>query len=198
MTRGARRIPEELETLPHWARVAFAARCGRMVLPLFGRYWSDADPKHGERLIRAIELAERSACEATAASGLEDAADQATLSAGNALLGIHGIRVDEPVPVDETSAWIASSVAKVAELAARSAGMPDTESQGAAWQAYHFAFHAACDAEASEMIEEMQRDFDSLARVAERGRWSAATPVDPRVFGLLSEEDTERRSWWPW
>jgi hypothetical protein len=50
--------------LPQWARVAFAARCARRVLPLFKHFWKDAPQKHVVAVTRAVELAERSAAEA--------------------------------------------------------------------------------------------------------------------------------------
>jgi hypothetical protein len=36
----------EIRQLPRWARVAFAARCARRVLPLVRHYWKDAPEDH--------------------------------------------------------------------------------------------------------------------------------------------------------
>src|SRR5438552_2221502 len=37
---------EEIEKLPRWARVAFAARCARRVLPAFKHFWPEAPEEH--------------------------------------------------------------------------------------------------------------------------------------------------------
>ena len=55
---------EEVAQLPLRARVAFAARCARYVLPVFER-WEMANEKQLEAVTQAIELAEKFATDAT-------------------------------------------------------------------------------------------------------------------------------------
>src|SRR4051812_42839932 len=49
------RVPTEqdLAALPLWARVAFAARCARRVLPLYRAAWPDAPAEH----VAALQIA---------------------------------------------------------------------------------------------------------------------------------------------
>lgn len=54
-------MPEQLASLPRWARVVFAARCARRVHPLYGREWPSAAASHVDALDIAISLAEYSA-----------------------------------------------------------------------------------------------------------------------------------------
>lgn len=70
------------ERLPHWTRVAFAARCARRVQPLFAEAWPDATPGRVEAVERAIVLAEQSAAEQMACDGLKDAVLGAVMAAG--------------------------------------------------------------------------------------------------------------------
>jgi hypothetical protein len=191
----SRWIPDDIETLPHWARVAFAARCGRIVLPLFERYWGDADAKYLGNLETAIGLAEQSAAEARAAPGVEESGTNAIKSAGAALARVYGFQGSQTNPADEHASTVASFVAKVAEWAAKSAQGPEDESARAALEAYTFARDAAHAAEEGRMIEGLQRDFDSLYRVAKHGKWADTTPVPPTVFDLLSDEGPGR-PWW--
>ncbi len=55
---------EEINELPRWARLAFAARSARRVQPLFKASWPQAPDKHIIALDNAITLAERSAADA--------------------------------------------------------------------------------------------------------------------------------------
>ena len=48
---------DEIRQLPRWARVAFAARCARRVLPMFTKHWPDAPREHVEAVTRAVEFA---------------------------------------------------------------------------------------------------------------------------------------------
>ena len=75
---------EEIAKLPRWARVAFAARCARRVVPLFKALWPVAPPRHVFNVASAVELAETAAADANddaaaaaAADANDDAADAA-------------------------------------------------------------------------------------------------------------------------
>src|SRR4051794_10395189 len=50
---------QEIDRLPRLARVAFAARCARRVLPKFRQAWPDAPAVYAEAVRAAVELAER-------------------------------------------------------------------------------------------------------------------------------------------
>jgi hypothetical protein len=191
-----RSVPEDIASVPHWARVAFAARCSRNVLPLFEQYWPGATPRRLEPLRTAIQLAEQSAQEGGSAAGLEEAVVASVMTAGAALLPTYtGFSIDEPVPTDEHACHIASYVAKSAEWAAKSAQEKPSGSAHAALEAYTWARDAAHSSEAVDVLTRLQDDFTGLCRVAARGRWSDNTPVPPCVFSLLAKEPPEK-PWW--
>ncbi len=77
------RLPtrEELQGLPRWARVAFAARCARRVQPLFKLLWPEAPRKHIAAVDRAITLAELLAADPASARDDLDAAVRAVYAA---------------------------------------------------------------------------------------------------------------------
>ncbi|HEY7330802.1 MAG TPA: DUF4375 domain-containing protein [Gemmataceae bacterium] len=174
-------------SLPHWARVAFAARCGRSVWPLFTANWPDASPKRRQAVTRALELAELSAAGARAADGLEDAVTNAVVAAGGAMMGLYGFffdkEDDEPRPPDGNAAVIASFVARAAEHAADAANKPPAESAHFALEAFTWVRQAVGDE--SQIIETLWRELRQLERVARRGGWSDQTPVPSNVWDLL-------------
>ncbi len=192
----SRSIPGNIGSLPHWARVAFAARCSRNVLPLFERFWPDAPAGRLEPLRAAIALAEQSAREGQPAPELEEAIVGSVITAGAALKPTYGFSPGkEPVPVDEHASQIASFVAKSAEWAAKAAQQGPSGSVNAALEAYIWARDTAHMAEAVDVLARLQDDFTGLHRVARRSRWSDDTPVPPSVFDLVAEAPPEK-PWW--
>lgn len=177
-------------SLPHWARVAFAARCGRRVWPLFTANWPDARPERKRSITEALELAEMSAASARAADGLEEAAGKALQTAGAAMLAMYGITLedeeedeDEPLPQDGNAAIIASFVAKAAEKAAETAFCSPEKSTALALEAFGFARQAAGDP--SDLIQRVWQELMQLERVVRRGGWTDQTPVPADVWDLL-------------
>ena len=57
------RLPNEraIGELPHWAQVAFGARCARRVMPLFFSDWPDAPSEIIESLSEQLALTESAA-----------------------------------------------------------------------------------------------------------------------------------------
>ena len=96
----ARSVADRIGSLPHWARVAFAARCGRNALPLFRRSWSDAARDRVESLELAVRLAERSAANGRMADGLKAAKLGAVVTAGAALCRVIGCESASPSLAD--------------------------------------------------------------------------------------------------
>lgn len=174
-------------SLPHWARVAFAARCGRRVWPLFTANWPDARPERRQAVTRALELAEMSAASARPTDGLDDAQVDAAVASGGAMMGLYGFSFDkedeEPQPPDGNAAVIASYAARAAEHAADAANKPPAESANPAIEAFAWARQAAGDD--SELIETLWRELIQLERIARQGQWTHQTPVPPNVWNLL-------------
>jgi hypothetical protein len=169
-----------LETLPHWARVAFAARCGRRVLPLFHANWPNAPAKRVNGVVTALELAEQSAAAGRASEGLEEATTQAIATAGAALNAIYGFLPEEPAPPDGNMGATASYVAKVAEHAAGAAQAPAAESVESALEAYTFALDLA--SHAPNVREEIQQDLAFVCKLAAKRKWTDKTPLPPAVW----------------
>lgn len=177
-------------SLPHWARVAFAARCGRRVWPLFTSNWPDALPERSQAVTRALELAEMSAASARPVEGLKKAVGNAVQTAGGAMLAVYGITIeddeedeDEPLPQDGNAAIIASFAAHAAEHAANAASKPPAESADSALEAFGWARQAAGDD--SEIIQALWGELIQLERIARRGGWNDQTPVPASVWELL-------------
>ncbi len=195
MSRRSRSIPDDIESLPHWARVAFAARCARAVLPLFKGAWPDAPAGRRASLTTAAEFAERSAAAAAVDGGSDDVAKGAVATAGAALMPTYGMPLDEPAPADEAGCYAASFAAKVAEWSARAALGGPAESAKAALEAFGFVRQAAEAAEHEGVVAALERDFEVLSRVAARGGWGDQTPVPASVFALPSE-GVQEKPWW--
>jgi Domain of unknown function (DUF4375) len=188
-------IPE----LPHWARVAFAARCARLVYPYFPRFWPDARPERPLSIARAAQLAERSAAAGNAAEGLERIAADACETAGAALaISLYGYPMEdpEPGPPDGIVAVHTSYIAKIAESAARAAHASPKQSADPATQAYALARGLATAIDEWELVETMQREFKRLRRLARQGRWTHRTAVPPEVFDPDYQPEEPPKPWW--
>jgi hypothetical protein len=159
---------DELRRLPHWARVAFAARCARLVLPLFQAAWPDASPRYKDALDRAIALAERSAAERQPADGLREAAIDACGAAGRAqvphLFDIEKVRDSGAAPLGEDGAVVATLAAKVAEMAANAARSLPAKSSEPTGDAFYFALDTLEAAGSLGLIERLETDFEELKR----------------------------------
>lgn len=144
-----------IELLPHWKRVALAARCARQAFPLLTRFWPDVDGKYPRYVLEAIRLAETSAVKGAAADGLERAAVNAIMTAGAALASLPDD--DDPKPRNALEGTIASQAAKAAEKAAEAAGADEEKSAFAALEAWNFARSAAEEAEDEELVQRLDQ-----------------------------------------
>ncbi len=192
----SRSVPEEIGAIPHWARVAFAARCARTMIALFQRFWPNANPARLESLQIAVGLSEQSAADGRAVDGLERAVTGTIMTAGAALMPVYGEKdKDEPYPTDENACYIASFVAKAAEWAAKAAQGGPTNSTIYALEAYTFSRDAADVAQAGEMLNRLHSECAALYRLAMKGQWLDRTPVPPSIFSLLPEQ-LASKPWW--
>jgi hypothetical protein len=175
----------DVTLLPHWARVAFAARCARHVYPLFIKSWPKAIAQRSDSNLHAIQLAERSSAEAKAVEGLDLAISETVITAGAALSSVYGFASNEPPPNDNNSATIASIVSHVAGKAATAANARPCDSTMPALEAHSLSQNAAAMAAHISILIDIERDFARLHRAVVRGRWSDETAVPLTVFESL-------------
>ncbi|HEY1190667.1 MAG TPA: hypothetical protein VGE74_23750 [Gemmata sp.] len=175
---------EEIEELPRWARVAFAARCARRVLPLFRVSWPDAPDKELVAVTTVIEFTERAAAVGEA---LAESAEAAAYAATKAA-----------VTASVAKATAAQAIARCATRAAQAIGgaahayaLPGSDAEATA-EAVEAAIEAAID---WVITPDARRDFDYLSRQAEAQRWDDNTSVPPEVFGPLWPEGPPKG--WP-
>jgi Domain of unknown function (DUF4375) len=197
--RGTDPVAVGIADLPRWARVAFAARCARMVFPFFHEFWPDAIQEHVDGVNEAIIQAAKAAAIAQATPEVKQAEGMAGLAAGTALsISLYGYPNEdsEPGPPDGNAASSACQVIKAAEHAAAAAGADNKEScVRDATQSYAYARGMALDM-APELFDQMARDFRSLQRAARRGHWTDRTPVPQSVFTSTDDDDEPPRPWW--
>ncbi len=168
---------EEIAKLPRWARVAFAARCARRVLPLYRHYRSHPehrifiqDPEWSVRI--AEESAANGRSHTDASIGYEEAAS---------------VVYEDENPADEA----AHNATNAAAYAAADAG--DNNRPARAWFAMNYALAASKPLVAISSL--VRRDFDQLAQVGCAKHWDDSTPVPPEVFGPLWPEGPPKG--WP-
>ena len=162
---------EEIATLPRWARVAFAARCARRVLPLFTHFWPNAPEEHIKEVVDDIKAAEQYARKAAPAIDFNDA-------------------VVAALAARMTKFPLAAVVARAAARAIQSAkdGHVDDNAREAAEAAAAAAEAADAARIPSGICPIIRRDFDHLARFVQWQHWTDDTPVPPEVFGPLWPE----------
>jgi hypothetical protein len=186
--RSPERKPEArppMADLPHWARVVFAARCARAVLPLFARHWPGAPAKHSRSIQLAIDLAEQSAGDGRPVDGIEKSVMHATMAGGAALTAGSEFNPKAMPPKDSFEGTIAASVAKSAEYAARAAMGDPGESLNDALEAWTWAQSAAESAGEDGITDALKADFSKLRRVADDGKWTDQTRVPSEIWSLL-------------
>lgn len=152
---------EEIAKLPHWAQVAFAARCARRMLPMLAHAWPKVSADHSRAVAKAVSEAEHAASRACAADAGADAAALGAAAAARAA-----------AVVDAADAADAAALAALAAVAPRSAPR-------AARAAARAAAHDAVSRKAIRV------DFDLLALAAAQEAWTDGTPVPPEFFGPL-------------
>ena len=159
---------EAINGLPHWARVAFAARCVRRVEPLFVATWTQAPAKHVEAVEKAIVLSELSA---DAAHPVGDTVRS------DALAGADAAYLDARVASDAKGARVVLGAALIAAAAARAVGAVDPRAAQAAGESAARAFEIAdaladaADVFAPEVLDVDTYSGDAIA--AARAAFSA-------------------------
>jgi hypothetical protein len=176
--------------LPHWARVAFAARCARRVYPFFTKNWPDAVPKRVQSVERAIELAEKSAAAAKSQDGLKSAVVEAAVTVGAALQSLYGIVLEDrdPLPPDGNAGKAASFAAKVAQRAAEAAHAPPEKSTEYAAEALRWVM-SLCP---TPLVEDLHFELGALQGFAEIRGWDDDTPVPRAIFDEMIEPKPSR------
>jgi hypothetical protein len=186
---------EELGKLPRWARVAFAARCGRRVQALLRRFWENPHPQVLQAFDRAISAAEESAAQAGPSQGLDDACKAATTYAP-AMAGIMAMRLPGSGPAqvplsDIVKHAVATAAAEAAQAAQAAARGDDQACTQAACEAYGWAVNAARSVNVGGNIGGLDRvlrlDLRVLQQAASSRQISDCTPVGPFIFPLEKE-----------
>ena len=179
---------EELERLPKWAQVAFAARCARRVQPLFLKLWPTAPQEHIAAIEKAIAISEQTA-------------SNAKIYPVETYINIY---TAVQVIANETST--ADNVAAAAAYAAAAySTAPNAMYNYSAYSAYATAANAVDDAAVADIvygdaetnikaIQAMRRDFEQLCDAAEQRQWTDSTPVPPEFFGSMWPEG-ELKGW---
>lgn len=154
----------EIAKLPRWARVAFAARCARRVLPLFQAGWPEAPTGRIKAVIKAVEAAER---------GPDGSHIVTHASAAATAASARG-------------ATIAAKMATVAAITTAAVKSAANAATDAAAYVVYMAVDAAAEAAASTAADvAIRADFDHLVATSIAEGWTDQTDVTPEVFGPL-------------
>jgi hypothetical protein len=184
MSGPQRFTQEEIQSLPRWARLAFAARCVRRARALLQA------PRDQVRVIEnAIALTEQASARGQAGDALADAAAAAYTLALNAV-DFAGRSPGAEAPSDEDDALILTcTVAHAAAFAAEAATV--AVARMAAFlvcQSVDFAIqaHVTADPDAAPaVIQAMRDDWQLLQDAVEEEGWGNLMPVPPDFFDPL-------------
>jgi hypothetical protein len=146
---------KEIADLPRWARVAYAARNARRVLPFFRFAWPDASARQQEQIVRAVILAERSAQ--------------------------HGFSVfEEALKFDGFMMHLGDHASRTAGAALIVAGKvvdPDAQAK--------LIYEASQSVKMVGETQYARADFERLRSECKQGQWTDSDRVSPEVFGPL-------------
>jgi hypothetical protein len=161
---------EEIQSLPHGARVVLAARCARRVLPLLIQNWPDAPE---EELEQALSLIEQSAHQARVDPRLVEVS-----AAVNSLVE----RSAQSSNQSESATFIRGRAARAVAAAALTACTPPEQSAAQAFAAYEYAKAAAGCAYMVLFDPGMRRDLECLRDAAVREHWTDSSAVPAEVL----------------
>lgn len=175
---------EDLEQLPRWARVAFAARCARRVQPIFILAWRQGSENRARAVEKAITVTENAAKNGFVTSSIASvAADDAADSADD----VYSTASEQYSNAGRAAARAAAYAADAADSAGRlELHIRDTDAGFAARAA-----SSAAEASKGESVRAMHQDYETLAALKKARRWKDTTKVDPDLLGPLWPEGTE-------
>lgn len=168
MSQPSHRI---VESLPHWAKVAFAARCARRIQPFFIHFWPNAPAEHVTNVDDAISLAEKAA---------RDADDRpiARRADYTAAIAAHG---PDHADVRDGAVAVARAAALAAHAVKSDAHLEAFDAQEAALEAALASSPTHYDATRTAS----ERDLARLRQAAEENGWTDDTPVPSDILGPL-------------
>jgi Domain of unknown function (DUF4375) len=175
--------------LPRWARVAFSARCARLVLPLWDNAWPDSPPEYRAAIEEAIRLAEACAFHGRPMGDVQGASSAAISAGGAGMVTQYGLDKDlvgdDPPPRDPYLVLnVANAAAKALDLVS---GSDNVGSYGYAKGAIEMAGR-------EDLMDRLQDDFRRLRRIVRDGGWTNRTPVPPEAFD--PEFEPPQKPWW--
>jgi hypothetical protein len=204
---------EELNILPQWARVAFAARCAHRISVLFQYYWKDAPQNHIDAIELAVCLAAKAARtgqpalpnSATARAGFDavlatnvDTADDVAFAVDSALSDAY----DEVDEISDSTSSIELSLPKSVHAAHEVGHIM------AFWPIWKSLVgeknvlvgsrfvQSAIPVDCDQQVRNAQRyDFLMLKRLTEIHGWDDDSPVDPDLCGPIWPEGVPEK--WP-
>jgi hypothetical protein len=173
---GAQRVTqEEIQALPRWARLAFAARCVRRAQQLLSG--PDEPP---DVIDRALTLAEQATWRGQAGDQLADAAAAAYT------LALNAVDATTPAAEEDDSLIVTCTVAHAAAFAAEAATVAVARMAAyLAAQSVDFALQAhivACPDQVPEVIEAMRQDLEALQDAVLREGWGNLSPMPVDFF----------------
>ena len=192
---------KELEDLPCWAVVAFAARCARRSLPLY-QGCGNIPLENTQAVENAVSMAEDIAAKGTCEES--QAAELAAREAEYAARAAEASLKDKSNSEDDAKA--AAHAARAAEYAARAAGRAHGKdltqnaarvtSRFAAKDAERAAIYShfsleALDAKSSSCAA-MRQDYNNLRQAVEKEHWTMQKSVLPDFFGSLWPDGTPK------
>jgi hypothetical protein len=188
---------DEVQQLPRWARVAFAARCLRRVQPLLRRFWENPPADILAVFDQAVAASELSATQANCVTELDDVLKSAERYAPP-LAGMPQVRPYGTPPGTISSHHfvhyaIACAAISAIQCAKAAAGGDDEACADAAYRAYGWAVHAGNLVQVAGLDRVLQADLRALQEAASRGEFTEMTPVGPELFALEKELRTYRR-----
>jgi hypothetical protein len=188
------------EPLPHWACVAFVARCARLVLPIFDAAWPDAPAKRRDGLLAGIFSGEESAKLGKLSEDSEEADFAAVTACGvlHSYIYAHrdpslGITYDESenFPVDLKKAELAVNAATVAAKVTETArAEPGAESGFSSFQVAMEAFSWALVVAENDpaLLQKLRSEYQAIQSLARTQKWTHATPVVWKTIGWCVPE----------
>jgi hypothetical protein len=163
----------EVNYLPYWAKIAFAARCARRLLPLLNTDLIELSADQQLTAATIVRAVEQSA--ATASFAPRKTVTKKTIQAVEDLIENGVLSGDCKDAVRAALAAASLEACKTAQITVA-------------------ALQRLATVRTLRFVLLPRRDFDQIFRLAKEGNWTNDSPVSQDVFGPMW--DREPPSWW--
>ena len=160
--------------LPHWASVAFSARCAEHMIPILDDVWPNRDDQNHSMFSTALDAAQTSARNGKLIPNYPDIGTSITMLAGSITLAKRGLFESDGLPPNTEHWTLIENIATVFAKTSETAFAPPNQSHEIAIEGFAWAQEVASDNQ--RLIKQMHEELETLLQCSLN--WKNRTAVE--------------------